>query len=66
MSPRNRKILNQVRNLGGAVVLGTIFWIFIDPNIQKPIDVREILLILFGLPAGAAALAVQIDRKSEI
>jgi len=66
VSPRNRKILNQVRNLGGAVVLGTIFWIFIDPNIQKPIDVREILLILFGLPAGAAALAVQIDRKSEI
>ena len=66
MRPSTRNILSQVRLIGGVVALAAILWVFIEPTIQSPIDIREVLMTLFGLPAGAAALALQIDRKSEI
>ena len=66
MSVATRNILNQVRLIGGAVAFVVILWVFIDPKRHGTMNIREILFALFGLPAGAAALALQIDKKSEI
>jgi hypothetical protein len=38
----------------------------IDPGIRHPVDARQLIFAVFGLPAGAAALALKMNRNSEI
>jgi hypothetical protein len=66
MKASTRNVLNQVRLIGGAVAFAALIWTFIDPTVRQPIDIRAVLYAVFGLPAGAAALVLQIHKKSEI
>ena len=66
MSATIRNGLNLVRLIGGAVAFAALAWMLIDPKIQHPVDIREILFAVFGLPAGVAALVLKMDKDSEI
>jgi hypothetical protein len=61
-----RNGLNVVRVVGGAVAFAALAWMAIGPEIHKPMDFREILFAVFGLPAGGASLLLKMDKDSEI
>jgi hypothetical protein len=68
VSTASRHGLEKIRVIGGVIATAAFIWIIIDPKVRGSFfeDIRVIIMILAGLPAGASALALQIDRKSEI
>ena len=66
MTVATRKTLNRVRWIGGAACFAIVLWIWIHPRVYSPVDIRMILFMIAGFPAGIAALALHMDKDIEV